>query len=263
MLYTGLRKKEVSRLTWGDVILEDGEQVLTVRASIAKNSKDTALPIHSWLASLLADWQIDNPNAKDSDSIVKVSGSMLKVLNQDLEFAGIPKTDENGKVVHLHACRHSFITLLARMGTPPHIIQKLARHSKIDMTMSVYTHLVHGDDSIAIESLPTPEPKAIPTRATGTDDSAVAKVAHVRPYVQNSVSDRILLSSAGNPAGGRANSISADRARSDTHNSLSQVDLGMKKTPLSPPDNGANVLGGTGLEPVTSCVSSRRSSQLS
>ena len=37
----------------------------------------------------------------------------------------------------------------------------------------------------------------------------------------------------------------------------------IKKAPLSSSDNRAKTMGGIGLEPTTSCVSSRRSSQLS
>ena len=38
-----------------------------------------------------------------SRAVVSVSKSLLRVMNKDFEFAGIPKVDENGKFVHLHA----------------------------------------------------------------------------------------------------------------------------------------------------------------
>ena len=54
--------------------------------------------------------------------------------------------------------------------------QALARHSKIDMTMNVYTHTVIGDLAAAVESLPAlplPDAEAVPQpealAATGTD----------------------------------------------------------------------------------------------
>lgn len=107
---------------------------------------------------------------------------MLKVLNRDLEWAGIEKT-QDGKTVHLHACRHSYITLLARSGMQPHILKKLARHSKTDMTLSVYTHIVHGDESLAVENLPNPDQndEIVESKATGTNDTK----PHVRLHVQN------------------------------------------------------------------------------
>jgi hypothetical protein len=45
--------------------------------------------------------------------------------------------------------------------------------------------------------------------------------------------------------------------------SLDGSSLGIKIAPMSPSDIGAIQMGGIGLEPTTSCVSSRRSSQLS
>ena len=85
------------------------------------------------------------------------NSSFLKVLNKDLEYAGIEKTDDMGRVIHLHALRHSFASLLAREGVHPHVLQRLARHSKVDTTMRLYTHLLHGDDTRAIESLKQPK----------------------------------------------------------------------------------------------------------
>lgn len=118
------------------------------------------LPLHSYVIELLKDWKEKHPDAKRNDRIVKVpasNSSFLKVLNPDLEYAGIEKMDDVGRVVHLHVLRHSFASLLARQGVHPHVLQRLARHADIQTTMSVYTHLLHGDDVSAIESLKQPK----------------------------------------------------------------------------------------------------------
>jgi integrase len=60
-------------------------------------------------------------------------------------------------VVHLHALRHSFASLLARKGVHPHVLQHLARHSRVETTMNLYTHVLRGDDIYAIESLEKPK----------------------------------------------------------------------------------------------------------
>jgi integrase len=39
-----------------------------------------------------------------------------------------------------HDLRHTMVTLLLEWGTPPHIVQALARHAGIEMTMNVYAH---------------------------------------------------------------------------------------------------------------------------
>jgi integrase len=50
--------------------------------------------------------------------------------------------------------RHTFGTLLAASGVYPKTAQELMRHSKIDLTMSIYTHTLQGQNRQAIENLP-------------------------------------------------------------------------------------------------------------
>ena len=44
-----------------------------------------------------------------------------------------------------HVCRHTYITNMARAGVQPKILQYLAGHSDISITMDVYTHLKYDD----------------------------------------------------------------------------------------------------------------------
>jgi integrase len=158
MLYTGLRVNETRQLVWEDMNLK--ENFVRVRPTTTKNSKSATLPLHSYVVELLKDWKKKHPDSKKNDRIVRIpasNSSFLKALNRDLSYAGIEKTDEVGRVIHLHALRHSFASLLAREGVHPHVLQRLARHSDIQTTMNVYTHLLHGDEVSAIESLPQPK----------------------------------------------------------------------------------------------------------
>ncbi len=266
MLYTGLRVNEVRSLKWSDVEIGTEKPFLSVRAKITKNSKSTTLPLHTWLVSLLKEWKGQNSEVEASDSIVKVPTSMLRVFDRDCKAAGINK-EVDGKVVHLHACRHSFITMLARQGAQPHITRKLARHSKMDMTMGVYTHIVHGDDSIAIEALPIPQQREVETRATGTDDRVATSKAHVRNHVHggpNHVRNHVQSAGLTRDQKCTFGNKGHERAKSSKDSKpLNERDLGNKKAPLSLIVSEGEAVGGTGLEPVASCVSSRRSSQLS
>lgn len=47
--------------------------------------------------------------------------------------AGLP-------TVRLHDLRHTMVTLLLDAGTLPHIVQAIARHADLDVTMSIYAH---------------------------------------------------------------------------------------------------------------------------
>ncbi len=40
----------------------------------------------------------------------------------------------------LHDLRHTCVTLLLTEGVPPHIVQEIAGHSAIDVTMTIYAH---------------------------------------------------------------------------------------------------------------------------
>ena len=160
MLYTGLRVNEVRQLIWADANIK--ENFVRVRPTTTKNSKAATLPLHSYVVGLLREWKEAHPEVEQGGKILSIpasNSSFLKAFNRDLEFAGIAKTDDVGRVIHLHALRHSFASLLAREGVHPHVLQGLARHSRVETTMGFYTHILRGDDISAIESLRQPKGK--------------------------------------------------------------------------------------------------------
>jgi integrase len=77
----------------------------------------------------------------------------------------------SGRVVALHALRHSFLTRLARSGGVPAVAKSLARHSTIVLTMDHYTHTLIGDERAALDRLPSidaPWANVAALAATGT-----------------------------------------------------------------------------------------------
>ncbi|GAA4834318.1 site-specific integrase [Actinomycetospora corticicola] len=60
-----------------------------------------------------------------------------RALNRDFSAlrvrAGMP-------TVRLHDLRHTVVSLLLDLGTPPHVVQAIARHADLDVTMSIYAH---------------------------------------------------------------------------------------------------------------------------
>ena len=107
--------------------------------------------------------------------VFAVPDKLVKILNRDLKLAGIPKTDERGRTVDVHALRHSFGTLLSKGGVAPRTAQAAMRHSTIDLTMNTYTDPKLLDVHGALDTLP-----ALPLnggernreRATGTADAS-------------------------------------------------------------------------------------------
>jgi hypothetical protein len=53
----------------------------------------------------------------------------------------------------MHALRHSYITLLSRSGAPLKVVQLLARHSDVRLTIGLYTHAEEADKAAAVQSL--------------------------------------------------------------------------------------------------------------
>jgi integrase len=83
-----------------------------------------------------------------------VPRGFIRVFDRDLEAASIPKHDERGRAVDIHALRHTFGTHLSKNGVAPRTAQAAMRHSKLELTMNVYTDPELLDVAGAIEALP-------------------------------------------------------------------------------------------------------------
>ena len=90
---------------------------------------------------------------------VVCSNNCNRVLYRLLESAAIPREDEAGRKLDIHALRHSFCTRLARSGAPMSHTQLLMGHADVRLTSKVYAHLEAEATRGAIENLP-------PTAAT-------------------------------------------------------------------------------------------------
>jgi len=82
--------------------------------------------------------------------------------------------DAQGHYADFHALRHTTGTLLAAGGVNPKTAQSLMRHSDINLTMSLYTHTLAGQESAAVAALPNfntdpAQEKPKPTDTTTND----------------------------------------------------------------------------------------------
>jgi hypothetical protein len=114
--------------------------------------------------------------------VFRVPSGLIRIFDRDLKLAGIPKRDERGRTLDVHALRHSFGTLLSKGNVSPRTAQAAMRHSTIDLTMNVYRSKlldVHG----ALDALPALpldgglHPQPIAAKATGTDNLRAARFA--------------------------------------------------------------------------------------
>ncbi len=188
LVLTGLRKGELAALKVGDLDLDGHHPHATLSASDSKAGQAATIPLRHDLAAdlghLVAQRLEDArrqatassepiPSRLPSDApVFRVPSGLVRILDRDLAAAGIPKRDERGRTIDVHAMRHKFGSHLSRGGVAPRTAQAALRHSSIDLTMNVYTDPrlldVHGALD-ALPSLPLDDGKDLErAKATGT-----------------------------------------------------------------------------------------------
>lgn len=140
---TGFRADELRSLTPESFDLTGDEPRVTVAAAYSKHRRDDRQPIMRDLAETLQPWVAARPPDRPVFFVPEKTAKMLAV---DLKAAGIEPVDAKGRVVDFHALRGSYITELVRRGVNPKLVQKLARHSTITLTLDTYTHV--DDDEL-------------------------------------------------------------------------------------------------------------------
>ncbi len=146
---TGLRANEIRSLQVG--CFDFGAGTVTVAGRNCKNRREAVLPLRSDTASELQTLFVSKLPTARAFCIPEKASSMLRA---DLKRAGISYQDAAGRYADFHALRHTCGTLLASAGVHPKTAQDLLRHSKIDLTMNVYTHTKLETRAAAVESLP-------------------------------------------------------------------------------------------------------------
>lgn len=132
---TGIRRGELERLVWGDLILDGHLRQVRVRASSAKSGKLRIIPLCGELAAVLKSIR---PVAADCDDRIFDKVPDMDQYRADLKAAGIDFSTEQGRA-DFHALRHTFITNLNCAGVAPRAAMELAGHSQMNLTMNVYT----------------------------------------------------------------------------------------------------------------------------
>jgi integrase len=239
---TGLRRGELAALTVADVLLDDKRPAIVLRGADAKNGKRATLPLRADVAAELRAWIAEKAEAVCGERVgvagvvvppadvplFDVPDKLVRILDRDLVAAGIPKRDERGRTVDVHAMRGTFASHLAAAGVSPVTLKTLMRHARIETTLKHYADPALLDVAGAVEMLPA---VSLPALATGTDSVA----PNVAPTVGRA---RQNVALSGTPAPGRRRRL----------------------PPVLPPkntgDTGFSSMGDIGLEPMTPSLSS-------
>jgi site-specific recombinase XerD len=151
-LYAGLRKREILRLQFLDVDVQDG--TIQIRKGKGRNGgKDRTAYIASELTELLTAYlrqrrlhQVTAPEFFVSVRSKRGVGvQVLRELVQKVRGA-------SGVAFSLHVLRHSFVTMLLRTGVPMHIARDLAGHASIQSTEG-YARVFREDLKQHIQSI--------------------------------------------------------------------------------------------------------------
>jgi integrase len=253
MVLTGLRQGEIASIAVGQVHLNEERPFIELRAADEKNRDGSQIPIRDDLAADLELWIRSMQECHDDasrsethqppvsirieplpaeDSLFTVPDQMVKILDRDLEVAGIPKRDERGRTIDMHALRHSFGSHLSRGGVAPRTAQAAMRHKKIDMTMNVYTDPTLLDVYGALDALPTlsldtqKPSRRKPQHATGTD---------VRSPLAPVLAPNLVQAGRSESSGDNDN-MNEPGSGSDSTPAVTPVPV-KRKRPLSRPDN--------------------------
>ena len=154
------------------------------------------------------------------------------MLKADLADAQIPYVDDSGRFADFHCLRHTTGSLLAASGCHPKVAQSIMRHGDINLTMSLYTHTLRGQESEAVKNLPDLSlPSRESLRASGTDDRIVETDSSAyKKLAKNSYSDGLQTSLVGT----EDESESSDNGDNNTsHKSFDMTTLGTEKAPMS------------------------------
>ena len=180
--WTGFRKGELGSLTLRSFNLKMNNPTVTIQAAYSKRRREDSQILHPDIVERFQSWlEIRCPANEDeilfpiSEASCGVERKTASMMEFDLTSArnfwiAAAENEEQkaerelsdflkyrnsaGKFADFHALRHTFITNLSLANVSPKTAQMLARHSDIQLTMNIYSHINTEEQAKAINSLP-------------------------------------------------------------------------------------------------------------
>ena len=147
---SGLRAGELRSLVKSSFDLKNN--LLVVQAAYSKRRRQDVI-------SLLPDTTrelkalLKNKTAKTPAFNMPKPDRVVKMFKADLKDAKIPYV-KSERYADFHSLRHCTGSLLAAAGVHPKVAQTLMRHSDINLTMGLYTHVLNEQEREALAKLP-------------------------------------------------------------------------------------------------------------
>lgn len=160
--YTGLRLCETLALEKSDFDFINNEihitkqldcigiqtNILATTDKLKTDPSNAVIPLAEPLKEILVEWFKVNPY---SHVICDVEGNYIhdSIIKATLRQAN----KRTGIYFHFHMLRHTFISNLANNGVEPQVTKELARHSNVNTTMDIYTHINEDSQKQAINAV--------------------------------------------------------------------------------------------------------------
>ena len=149
--HTGLRISEIFALNKSDIDFindtitvnkqllerEGKNKDLKIKTKLKTSSSNSVLPLVPTLKEILIEWFDINPYEK---VVCNEEGYYLNPVSAQARVKKIA-SDLGIQGFHFHMLKHTLITNLYKSGVDVKTTQELARHSNINTTLNVYTHL--------------------------------------------------------------------------------------------------------------------------
>ena len=150
---TGLRRRALYELRWGDVHLDESDAFMEVRAKHMKNRRADRKFLRDDLVAEL--WSI---RATDFEAGRRVFQDLLpsrglKFFKSHLKAAGIAYIDDQGDRFDFHALRHTAATWGGQTGIEGPTLQAFLSHRSASQTAR-YTHSQHLRQRDIVDRLP-------------------------------------------------------------------------------------------------------------
>ena len=144
---TGFRASELYSLT--PASFQFGEApYIRLEGKAAKDKKTVNQPIPKHFADMIRPW-LPKEGRLWTRLACKRAGEMI---GKDLDKAKIARENKQG-IVDFHSLRGFYVTELCKSIRNPKIIQTLARHSTMELTMKIYAEVKPSDAATAVSEV--------------------------------------------------------------------------------------------------------------
>ena len=166
VLHTGLRRGNLKALLWRDVVLDAGAPFFQLWAHQTKGKRDERVIIHPELSDELRSCRA-SVVGKPDQRVFPRGPHVQRDFRGDLEAAGIPFEDTQGRRVDLHALRKTCNTRMAAYGVPISIAQKQMCQKDIRLTAVDYMDFDALPVAEKVSAMPSMLPPVVPILVHG------------------------------------------------------------------------------------------------